>query len=108
MNIPVAQYTTSVTAATAAGVVTVTDASGLAPGANAWLALSDGSNQVRVKILSIKANVLIVRGYKDNRDEGAIPSYGRTDVSAFNGASYISMEAQTVPVNPAFASRSFA
>ena len=34
------------------------------------------------------------------------PNYGVSDVSAYNGSSHITMEAQTAPVDPAFSKRS--
>jgi len=107
----------TVSAATSKGRLTVTSNAYLFPGANAWLAKDDGTLQYRVKILAcIGTDTVIARRWPtkkepdgsatyDKANFGA-PSYGLSDLSAFNGvASYLSMEAQSVPVDPTYSKR---
>jgi hypothetical protein len=104
-SIAVHENTQAVSAATAAGVLTVASSAGLFPGAKAWVYLANGTASTRVKILDVpSATTVVVRGYKNN-DENSPPSYGLTDMTAYNGASFITMETQTAPVDPAFAKR---
>lgn len=105
MNIAVHEYTQTVSAATATGTLTVPSSAGFCPGAKAWVYLANGTNQMRVLILDVpSATTVVVRGYANN-DENSPPSYGLTSMTAFNGASLLSQEAQTAPVDPAFTKR---
>ncbi len=116
-SIAVQSAKTAVTAATAAGRLTVTSNAYFFPGTNAWLATDSGSVKYRVKILAcIGTDTIVVRRWPtrkstestepdhDQENYGA-PNYGLSDVSAITGASHISMEAQTAPVDPTYAKR---
>jgi hypothetical protein len=105
-NIAIHEFTQAVTVATATGTLTVASSAGFYPGAKAWVYLASGANQKRVKILDVPtATTVVVRGYKNN-DENSPPDYGLSDMTAFNGLSFISQEGgQTAPVDPAFIKR---
>jgi hypothetical protein len=117
-SIAVHQEKQAVSAATAAGLLTVTSTTNLYPGANAWLATDNGSSKSRVLILRItSATQLVVRVWPTRKsmestepdhtlENYGAPNYGVSDVSAYNGSSHITMEAQSVPVDPAFSKRS--
>jgi type IV secretory pathway TrbF-like protein len=114
-SISIQAGTAAVTSASALGVVTVstTDIVNIYPGAWAWLYKTNGSNQVRVKIISIisaAAGTFQVRVFNNQADEygngqqaGAF--YTFKDVSTFATASAISWNTQSVPVDPAFSKR---
>lgn len=105
-SIAVQSAKANVTAATALGVLTVDSNAYLFPGTLAWVAKDDMSLRARVKILMVSGTTSItVRRFK-NDDERSPPSYGLSDMSAFNGvATHIYVEAQTAPVDPAFSKR---
>lgn len=102
-SIAVTEFTTAISAATSKGVLTVTSNAGLMPGALAWVYKTDDSARARVKILSVSSTTGVVVRRFANDDENSAPSYGRSDMSAFNAGSKITMEAQSAPVDPAFA-----
>lgn len=116
-SIAVQNAKANVTAATAIGALTVDSTAYLFPGANAWVSKDDGSLSVRVKILAISGTTgLTVRkwpvfqdpasGTKYTKENSGAPSYGSSDMSAFNGvATHIYMEAQSVPVDPVYSKR---
>jgi hypothetical protein len=104
-SIAVQEAFVAISAATNKGVMTVASADYLFPGARAWVSMDDGSLTARVKILAVLSSTQIqVRRYRNN-DENAPPSYGTSDMSAFNGSAHIAMEAQDVPVDPSYAKR---
>lgn len=93
----------AVSAATNQGVLTVASNGLLLPGALAWLTKDDGSLQARVKIVNlIGTTQLTVRQFPAN-NENAPPSYGVSDVSAFNAvASHLCVENQAVAISQPF------
>lgn len=109
----------AITAATNKGLLTVGagQTAYLFPGAYAWLCKDDGSANARVKILAVDAtnNTVTVRIMPTRQDPFSTtyvqsetnppPSYGLSDVSAFNGSSHICQEAQTAPIDPTYAKR---
>ena len=96
----------TVSAATNKGLLTVPANDYLFPGALAWVAKDDGSLSARVKILACIGTTQIVVRRFPNDNENAPPSYGVSDMSAFNGvATHISQEAQTVTVDEAYSKR---
>lgn len=115
-SIAVHKATVGVTASTNKGVVTLTTLTGIFAGANANLYKTDGSVVYRVKILAIldtTAKTISVRRYPNVQDSSGVTydndhvfqgNYGFSDVSAI-GTGFISMEAQSVPVDPAFSQR---
>ena len=104
-SIAIKATTVAVTAATTHGRLTVASNAYLFPGALAWVGLDDGTAQARVKILSVSStDTVVVRRFTKD-DERSPPSYGVSDMSAFNGASHISQEAQTAPIDPAYSKR---
>jgi len=96
----------AITAATATGVLTVTSTTDVYPGSNAWVFMDDGSNRARVKILAVLTTTTFqVRRYSGD-NENAAPSYGFSDMSAFNTGAHVAVEAgQAVPVDPSFSKR---
>lgn len=80
----------TVTAATAAGYLTVSSATGLYVNAYGWLTLTAGGSQVRVQITSISGTTVGVKLV------GNVPNYGRSDVSAYNAGGYLNQEAQLI------------
>jgi hypothetical protein len=106
-----------VSAADTVGNLTVDSNAYLFPGANAWVTKDDGSLSYRVKILAVTGSTgLKVRRYPQTQDPNTgvyydndrAPgiNYGGSDMSAFNGvATHIYQEAQTAPVDPAYAKR---
>lgn len=104
-SIAVQEAFVAVSAATAAGLLTVTSNAYLFPSARAWVAKDDGSASARVEILAcIGTTQVQVRRFK-NDDENSPPSYGLSDMSAFNGASHICQETQSVSIDPAYTKR---
>lgn len=94
-----------VSAATATGVLTVTSTTDVYPGSLAWVFLDNGTARARVKVLAVpSATTIQVRRFK-NDDENSPPSYGYSDMSAFNGSSHISIDPMPVPVDPSFSKR---
>jgi len=83
----------TVTAATAAGNLTVSSATGLYVGAYGWLSKTDGTAQVWVKILSISGTTVGV-GIVPALGHG--PSYSKSDVSAYNGGGFLDQEARVI------------
>jgi len=116
-SIVVPKETQAITAATNKGLVTVASTTNLYPGTNAWMGKNDGSANARVKILKIlTATTFLVRKWPTRKATDATepshdledygpPSYGLSDVSAFNATSHITMETQSVPIDPAFTKR---
>jgi hypothetical protein len=105
-SIAIQETFVAISAATAQGVLTVSDTSYLFPGAKAWVAKDDGSLSYRVRILArLTSTTVSVRRY-NNDDENSAPSYGSSDMTAFNGvSSHICQETQTAPVDEAYAVR---
>ena len=105
----------TVATATAAGIVTITNAVNVFPGAWGWITKTDGSAQKRVKVLSVSVSgttsTLKCQVYPDNADSygfgqaGFSPQYTESDLSAFNTGSALMLEAGTVPIDPAFSIR---
>lgn len=107
----------TITAATSKGRVTVGSNAAFYPGTNAWIGKDDGSLSARVKILAcIGTDTLLVRRWPSRKATDATeathdlenygaPSYGLSDVSAFNATSHITMESQSAPIDPAFSKR---
>ena len=98
--------------ATATGLLTVTTTDYLYPGALAWVTKDDGSAMARVKILAIIGTTQVqVRRFANDSEfsnPGVLggPSYGRSDMTAFDGGGvHICQEAQNVPVDPAYSKR---
>ena len=105
-----------ISAADAKGNLTVDSTGYLYPGTNAWVSLDNGTAMARVKILAITGTTTLkVRRYPTVQDHNtgvfydseftAGIHYGLSDMSAFNGSAHIDMEAQTAPVDPAYAKR---
>lgn len=89
----IASQRATVTAATAAGYLTVTSAAGLYVGAFGWLSLTDGTLPVQVQVTEINGTsvgVRLVTGL------GGAPNYGRSNVSAYNGGGFFDQEAQFI------------
>lgn len=84
---------TTVTAATAAGYVTVGSATNFYVGAYCWLSLTDGSKQDQVQITEINGTSVGVRIVPA---KGQGPNYGRSDVSAYNGGGFLDQEPQFI------------
>lgn len=114
-SVAVARERQSITVATALGVLTVTSTANLYPGTNAWVSTNNGATTARVKILEIvSSTTLRVRkwplkmeadGSTHGQENFGAPGYGRSDMTAFNGTSFISMEAQAAPIDPSFSKR---
>lgn len=116
-SIAVQKARQAVSAATAVGLLTVGSTTDLYPGTNAWLSKDNGSAQTRVKIIKIVSSTqLVARAWPIQKAKNATetdhtqedygaPSYGVSDLSAYNGSSHITMEAQSAPVDPAFSKR---
>jgi hypothetical protein len=100
-SIPVAESILAITAATNKGLVTVSSNTTLYPGAYAWITKSDGSG-TPLRVLIVKrvgtTQVQVRQVYSGTEYTIPAPSYGFTDVSAFNTGSSICQEAQTAPV----------
>jgi len=115
-SIATRKVTLAVSAATSLGVCTVSATTDLYPGTYGWLYTSNGSSRARVKILKIiDGTTFLVRkmptakekdGTSFQSESNPPARYGVSDVSAFNGSSFISVEAQTAPVDPSLAKRS--
>lgn len=111
----------AVSAADDAGNVTVSAADSvlLYPGTYGWLALDDGSASIRVKLKKINPpvgdNVVIEVGQGEpeysasalagNQQSFVSPSYGRLDVSDYNGSAHLCVETQTAPIDYAYSKR---
>lgn len=119
-SIAIPKVSTAITAATNKGLVTVGSglSAGLYPGAYAWISIDDGSiPSVRVKILSVDSSSDTIRcrimpsiqatdsNTHYTSETNPPPSYGLSDLSAFNTGSHIFQERQTAPVDPAFSKR---
>ncbi len=102
-SIPVPETIAAVTAATNKGVVTVADNTLFYPGTLGWLSKTDGSAQKRVQIVQrVGTTQLTVRVVADGTETTKpAPSFGLSDVSAFNTASSLCVEAQVASVNMA-------
>jgi hypothetical protein len=79
----------TVTAATAAGVLTVASATGLYVGAKAWLSNTAGTVQDLVEIVAINATAISVRKNVNLSSASLGPNYGLSDVSAYNGGGFL-------------------
>lgn len=99
---PINNTSAAITAATAGGLITVADNTIFFPGAKGWISKNDGSASMRVKLISrVGTTQLRVRRIADGTEAIVpAPSYGLTDVSAFNATSTLFVEAQLVPVVP--------
>jgi hypothetical protein len=106
----------AISAADASGRLTVTSNGYLYPGTYAWAVKDDQSVQYRVKILAcIGTDTVVVRRWHSKQEpDGTIhdqenfgpPNYALTDMSALDGGgAHLSVEAQTAPIDPAFAKR---
>lgn len=111
-SIAIQEAFVAISAATAAGVLTVASTDYLFPGALAWVALDNGTSSARVKILArLSSTQIRVRRFpndNEGRPDNASyvpPGYGVSDMTAFATAAHICQEAQTVPVDPAFSVR---
>lgn len=116
-SIVVPALKTAVSAATALGVLTVADTTLIYPGSYGWAVKDDGSVQYRVKILQvIDSTTFVARRCNPQRDPNGgpthdqenfgPPNYGKSDLSALDGGgAHISIEAQTAPIDPAYAKR---
>ncbi len=116
-SIAVQACTAIISAATAEGRLTVDSNAHLYPGTNAWVIDDAKTVRYRVKILAcIGTDTVLVRRWptKPQKDDSEVahdqenygaPGYGLSDKSAVNAGGRISMEAQTAPVDPAFAKR---
>lgn len=89
----IAPVEATVTAATAAGYLTVTSATGLYVGARCWLTLTDHSLPIHVEITSISGTTIGVRLVPAM---GQAPNYGRSDVSAYNAGGFLDQEDQFI------------
>lgn len=108
-----------ISAANNKGQLTVTSTAYVYPGTNAWAVKDDGSVKYRVKILAITGTTtLLARRWPSKQDNDGTtvsthdqenygsPHYGLSDLSALNGGSaHLSIEAQTAPIDPAYAKR---
>jgi len=105
------------TAATSLGIVTVASSTGIYPGTNAWIRLTDASIKYRVRVLDIiDATHIRCRRWPtkplqtqyepahDLENYGP-PKYGWSDLSALNAGGVISFEAQTATVDPEYDKR---
>src|ERR1700690_102803 len=116
-SISIPPITVPITGATTLGVITFS-AADLFPGSWGWMAKNDGSDQVKVKVLSVSPNTsaatsATVRVYPNNSDEQGqgnwlSAGYGYSDVSAFNTASSLWIGRQSVPIDPAYSKRDLA
>ncbi len=100
LNIPIQETIAAVTAATNKGLLTVADNTVLYPGTFGWLTKNDGSASTRVYIVArVGANQVSARAVASGTEQTVpAPSYGRSDLSAYNAASSLCIEAQTAPV----------
>jgi len=114
-SIAVQPATVAISAATNKGRLTVASNAYLFPGTYAWVYTSNGVSHSRVKILarfgtdSVLVRIMPVRKESDGTsyttEKAPPPRYGVSDMTAYNGSSYISMEAQAAPVDPSYATR---
>jgi hypothetical protein len=125
-SIAVQATRSAITAADAFGNLTVASNANLYPGAKATVWTADGNTATvaRVKILAVVGSTgVVVRRYPNIQDRipggGLSPSsgltydhdevinvnYGYSNMLTWNGSSYISMEAQSVPIDPAYSKR---
>jgi len=75
------------------------------PGTSGWICKNDGSARAYVKIVAVKgSDGVTVRRYP-NDNPNSPPSYGRSDMSAFNTASHLCIPIQPVAIDPAFSKR---
>lgn len=110
-SIAVSDAFVAITAADAAGNLTVAsanDSAPLYPGTQGWLTKDDASATARVRIVSISVDgltIVVGRG-TDTSQPAVAPNYGRIDVSAFDGGgAHLCIEAQTAPIDPAYSKR---
>lgn len=114
-SIAVQAATVAISAATSTGRLTVTSNAYLFPGTYAWVYTSNGVSHSRVKILAcigtdtVVVRIMPVRKEKDGTsfttEKAPPPGYGVSDMTAYNGSSFISMEAQSAPIDPTYAKR---
>jgi hypothetical protein len=102
-------------AADATGRLTVESTAYLFPGANAWVKKDTAS--ARVKILAVLgATTILVRRWPTRKAQNdseldhdqenyGTPNYGVSDMTDFDGGATVAMEAQVVPVDPAYMKR---
>lgn len=83
----------TVTAATAAGIATVTSATGLYIGARCWLSNTGNTLNDLVQIVSISGTSV---GLRKIPASGQGPNYGRSDISAYNAGGFLDQEEQFV------------
>lgn len=91
-----------VSAATNQGLLTVASNGLILPGASGWLAKNDGSLSYYVKVRRIIGTTQVeVMRYPNDNPNSPGPTYGVSDVSAFNGtACMLCIESQPVHLNP--------
>ncbi len=105
-SIPVQESIVAITGATAVGELTFASNATLHTGAKAWVTKNDGSDQARVRLVKrLGATKFLVRRLPNDNDGAPNEGFGYSDMSAFASASTICMEAQTVPVVPAYSDR---
>jgi hypothetical protein len=115
-SIVVPRVTTAFSATTATGKVTVTSSIGLLAGANVSMRLGDGTAFARAKIIKvIDATHIQVREWpvysehdgsaSYDKENSGPPQYGGRLKAAMNAAGVLTMEIQTVPVDPAYTGR---
>lgn len=79
----------TVTAATAAGILTVGAATNLYVGAKCWLSNTAGTVQDLVEIVSISGTSIGVRKTVTLNSSSTAPNYGLSDVSSYNGGGFL-------------------
>ncbi len=92
----------AVSAATATGLLTMSSNGLLLPGTRGWLCKDDGSARALVKIVTIVGTTQCTAMKYANNDLNSPPSYGLSDLSAFNASSHLSIDEQPVYSNPLF------
>lgn len=105
-SIAIQEAFVAISAADAAGNLTVTSTDYLYPGAMAWVQKDDGSApSARVKILAVTGETIVRVRRFINDNENSPPNYGASSMTSFNGGSHICQECQTAPVDPSFRRR---
>jgi len=98
----------TVTAASSAGYVTVTDSTKFYPKAFVWLSNTAGTSQVYCQVTDcpdsthVGLRILTDPGTDPSQGQRAKgPNYGRSDVSAFNAGGFLDMEEQLIYITNA-------
>lgn len=84
----------TVSAATAAGYLTVDSTTGLYVSAFCWLTKTDTTLPIRVQITEIVSGTSV--GVRLAPALAQAPNYGRSDVSAYNGGGFLDQEDQFI------------